>query len=78
MVSVTVYVHVLSNHFVISFCLSPPLCPLFPPSYVLSSPVLESYSALLKSLQEVIHKEGFDVAAPMVRTRTVTILRLFL
>ncbi|KAM8762615.1 elongator complex protein 4 isoform 1-T1 [Acanthopagrus schlegelii] len=26
---------------------------------------LESYSALLKSLQEVIHREGFDVAAPM-------------
>ncbi|XP_040925972.1 elongator complex protein 4 isoform X3 [Betta splendens] len=35
------------------------------------SPVLESYSALLKSLQDIIHKEGFDVAAPMSRPRNI-------
>uniref|UniRef100_A0A671VVY9 Elongator complex protein 4 n=1 Tax=Sparus aurata TaxID=8175 RepID=A0A671VVY9_SPAAU len=32
---------------------------------------LESYSALLKSLQEVIHREGFDVAAPMSKSRNI-------
>ncbi|XP_078106670.1 elongator complex protein 4 isoform X3 [Sander vitreus] len=31
----------------------------------------ESYSALLKSLQEVIHSEGFDVAAPMSKSRNI-------
>uniref|UniRef100_A0A8C9YVP2 Elongator complex protein 4 n=1 Tax=Sander lucioperca TaxID=283035 RepID=A0A8C9YVP2_SANLU len=31
----------------------------------------ESYSALLKSLQEVIHREGFDVAAPMSKSRNI-------
>lgn len=35
--------------------------------YVSSSTILESYSALLKSLQEVIHKNGFDLKTPMVR-----------
>lgn len=30
--------------------------------------MLESYSALLKSLQEVIHKNGFDLKPPMVRS----------
>uniref|UniRef100_A0A3Q2PX22 Elongator complex protein 4 n=1 Tax=Fundulus heteroclitus TaxID=8078 RepID=A0A3Q2PX22_FUNHE len=32
---------------------------------------LESYSALLKSLQEVIHREGFDLAAPMSKSRNI-------
>ncbi|KAI3377100.1 hypothetical protein L3Q82_000299 [Scortum barcoo] len=40
------------------------------------STMLESYSALLKSLQEVIHKEGFDVAAPMDRALMGSITRL--
>ncbi|XP_060897821.1 elongator complex protein 4 isoform X2 [Labrus mixtus] len=31
----------------------------------------ESYSALLKSLQEVIHREGFDLAAPMSNSRNI-------
>ncbi|XP_032368917.1 elongator complex protein 4 [Etheostoma spectabile] len=31
----------------------------------------ESYSALLKSLQEVILREGFDVAAPMSNSRNI-------
>ncbi|KAG8001485.1 Elongator complex protein 4, partial [Nibea albiflora] len=35
------------------------------------STMLESYSALLKSLQEVIHREGFDVAAPMTKSRNI-------
>uniref|UniRef100_A0A3Q3JCP4 Elongator complex protein 4 n=1 Tax=Monopterus albus TaxID=43700 RepID=A0A3Q3JCP4_MONAL len=35
------------------------------------SPMLESYSTLLKSLQEVIHREGFDVAAPMSKSRNI-------
>ncbi|XP_008302043.1 elongator complex protein 4, partial [Stegastes partitus] len=35
------------------------------------SPMIESYSALLKSLQEVIHREGFDVAASMPRSRNI-------
>ncbi|KAM3626029.1 uncharacterized protein V6R79_021518 [Siganus canaliculatus] len=35
------------------------------------SAMLESYSALLKSLQEVIHKEGFEVAAPMSKSRNI-------
>uniref|UniRef100_A0A667WTJ2 Elongator complex protein 4 n=1 Tax=Myripristis murdjan TaxID=586833 RepID=A0A667WTJ2_9TELE len=35
------------------------------------SPMLESYSALLKSLQEVIHKGGFDGAAPMTKSRNI-------
>lgn len=35
---------------------------------VFSSTMLESYSALLKSLQEVIHKKGFDLTTPMVRS----------
>lgn len=35
-------------------------------SSLLSSPMLSSYSALLRSLEEVIHKGGFEVAAPMV------------
>uniref|UniRef100_A0A4W6CFP2 Elongator complex protein 4 n=1 Tax=Lates calcarifer TaxID=8187 RepID=A0A4W6CFP2_LATCA len=35
------------------------------------SPMLESYSALLKSLQEVIHREGFDVAASMSKSRNI-------
>ncbi|XP_068441544.1 elongator complex protein 4 isoform X2 [Clinocottus analis] len=35
------------------------------------SPLLESYSALLKSLQEVINREGFDVAAPMSKSRNI-------
>ncbi|XP_071385832.1 elongator complex protein 4 [Centroberyx affinis] len=35
------------------------------------SPMLESYSALLKSLQEVIHREGFDGAAPMSKSRNI-------
>lgn len=59
--------HVQSNPVVFSFWLSPPLCPLSALSCALFSTMLESYSALLKSLQEVIHREGFDVAAPMVR-----------
>uniref|UniRef100_A0A8C2WVU1 Elongator complex protein 4 n=1 Tax=Cyclopterus lumpus TaxID=8103 RepID=A0A8C2WVU1_CYCLU len=33
--------------------------------------MLESYSALLKSLQEVINREGFDVAAPMTKSRNI-------
>lgn len=32
-----------------------------------SSTILDPYSALLKSLQEVIHKNGFDLKTPMVR-----------
>nr|XP_046240766.1 elongator complex protein 4 isoform X2 [Scatophagus argus] len=40
------------------------------------STALESYSALLKLLQEVIHKEGFDVAAPMDRALMGSITRL--
>ncbi|XP_076003074.1 elongator complex protein 4 isoform X2 [Genypterus blacodes] len=35
------------------------------------SPMLESYSALLKSLQDVIQREGFDVAAPMSNSRNI-------
>ncbi|KAF0043295.1 hypothetical protein F2P81_004632 [Scophthalmus maximus] len=35
------------------------------------SPVLKSYSALLRSLQEVIHREGFDVAASMSKSRNI-------
>uniref|UniRef100_A0A672FKW5 Elongator complex protein 4 n=1 Tax=Salarias fasciatus TaxID=181472 RepID=A0A672FKW5_SALFA len=35
------------------------------------SPMLESYSALLKSLEEVIHREGFDVVAPMPKSRNI-------
>ncbi|XP_067088307.1 elongator complex protein 4, partial [Osmerus mordax] len=35
------------------------------------SPLLQSYSALLQSLQEVIHKEGFDTAAPPSKSRNV-------
>ncbi|XP_074469459.1 elongator complex protein 4 [Sebastes fasciatus] len=35
------------------------------------STILESYSALLKSLQEVINREGFDVAAPMSNSRNI-------
>ncbi|KAM7015925.1 elongator complex protein 4 isoform 2-T2 [Tautogolabrus adspersus] len=35
------------------------------------STMLESYSALLKSLQEVIHREGFDLAAPMSNSRNI-------
>ncbi|KAF3686339.1 Elongator complex protein 4 [Channa argus] len=35
------------------------------------SAVIESYSALLKSVQEVIHREGFDVAAPMSKSRNI-------
>ncbi|KAM6949962.1 elongator complex protein 4 isoform 2-T2 [Lycodopsis pacificus] len=35
------------------------------------STMLESYSALLKSLQEVINREGFDVAAPMSKSRNI-------
>lgn len=66
--------HVLSNPFVFSFWLSPPLCPLSHLSCVLFSTMLESYSALLKSLQEVIHREGFDVAAPMVSTTSESLL----
>lgn len=38
--------------------------------YVFSSTILESYSALLKSLQEVIHKNGFDLKTPMVRSES--------
>lgn len=37
---------------------------------VFSSTMLESYSALLKSLQEVIHKKGFDLTTPMVRSES--------
>uniref|UniRef100_A0AAQ4S0L9 Elongator complex protein 4 n=1 Tax=Gasterosteus aculeatus aculeatus TaxID=481459 RepID=A0AAQ4S0L9_GASAC len=39
-----------------------------PPTH---STMLESYSALLKSLQEVINSEGFDVAAPMSKSRNI-------
>ncbi|CAG5854611.1 unnamed protein product [Menidia menidia] len=35
------------------------------------SPMLESYSAMLKSLQEVIHREGFDLAVPMSKSRNI-------
>ncbi|KAF7665000.1 hypothetical protein LDENG_00156690 [Lucifuga dentata] len=35
------------------------------------SPMLESYTALLKSLQEVIYKEGFDVATAMSKSRNI-------
>ncbi|XP_028299133.1 elongator complex protein 4 [Gouania willdenowi] len=35
------------------------------------SPMLQSYSALLKSLQEVIHREGFFIAAPMSKSRNI-------
>ncbi|XP_071344310.1 elongator complex protein 4 isoform X2 [Trachinotus anak] len=35
------------------------------------SPMLASYSSLLKSLQEVIHREGFEVAAPMLKSRNI-------
>ncbi|KAM7406242.1 hypothetical protein PAMP_000630 [Pampus punctatissimus] len=35
------------------------------------SSMLESYSVLLKSLEEVIHREGFDVAAPMSKSRNI-------
>ncbi|XP_028258180.1 elongator complex protein 4 isoform X2 [Parambassis ranga] len=35
------------------------------------SAMLESYSTLLKSLQEVIHREGFDLAAPMSKSRNI-------
>lgn len=38
-------------------------------SHSFSNARVESYSALLKSLQEVIHREGFDLATPMVRTK---------
>ncbi|XP_062328095.1 elongator complex protein 4 isoform X2 [Osmerus eperlanus] len=40
------------------------------------SPLLQSYSALLQSLQEVIHKEGFDTAAPPSRAMLSRITRL--
>lgn len=35
---------------------------------VFPSTMLESYAALLKSLQEVVHKKGFDLATPVVRS----------
>lgn len=35
--------------------------------------MIESYSALLKSLQEVIHREGFDLSTPMVRTSIISV-----
>ncbi|KAM4593289.1 elongator complex protein 4 isoform 1-T1 [Odontesthes bonariensis] len=35
------------------------------------SPMLESYSALLKSLQEVIQREGFDLTTPMSKSRNI-------
>ncbi|XP_072321218.1 elongator complex protein 4 [Eucyclogobius newberryi] len=35
------------------------------------SPILESYTALLKSLQEVIQKEGFVVAASSAKSRNI-------
>ncbi|XP_047219205.1 elongator complex protein 4 isoform X3 [Girardinichthys multiradiatus] len=38
---------------------------------------VESYSALLRSLQEVIHREGFDLAAPMFsQSKSRNILRV--
>ncbi|KAM6943374.1 elongator complex protein 4 [Xenentodon cancila] len=41
------------------------------PSSTTKSSKLKPYSALLKSLQEVIHREGFDVAAPMSKSRNI-------
>ncbi|XP_029985574.1 elongator complex protein 4 [Sphaeramia orbicularis] len=35
------------------------------------SPMLESYSALLKSLRDVIQREGFEVTAPMSKSRNI-------
>lgn len=35
--------------------------------------MLESYSALLKSLQEVIQKKGFDLSTPMVRSLSLVL-----
>ncbi|XP_049574388.1 elongator complex protein 4 [Syngnathus scovelli] len=35
------------------------------------SPVLEPYAALLKSIEEVISREGFSVAAPMTQSRNI-------
>ncbi|XP_039467376.1 elongator complex protein 4 isoform X2 [Oreochromis aureus] len=40
------------------------------------SRMIESYSALLKSLQEVIHREGFDLSTPMDRALMGNITRL--
>ncbi|XP_041647613.1 elongator complex protein 4 isoform X1 [Cheilinus undulatus] len=42
-----------------------------PLSFAIFSTMLESYSALLKSLQEVIHREGFDLATPMSNSRNI-------
>uniref|UniRef100_A0A3B4GQK0 Elongator complex protein 4 n=1 Tax=Pundamilia nyererei TaxID=303518 RepID=A0A3B4GQK0_9CICH len=36
-----------------------------------NSRMIESYSALLKSLQEVIHREGFDLSTPMSMSRNI-------
>ncbi|XP_036066536.1 elongator complex protein 4 isoform X2 [Oryzias melastigma] len=47
-----------------------------PPSSGTHSPKLESYSALLKSLQEVIQREGFDLNAPLDRALMGSITRL--
>lgn len=58
--------HILNKAFVFSFWVSASLFPFFLPC-ALSSRMIESYSALLKSLQEVIHREGFDLSTPMVR-----------
>ncbi|CAG05700.1 unnamed protein product, partial [Tetraodon nigroviridis] len=43
------------------------------PSPASSTPstILESYSALLKSLQEVIHKNGFDLKTPVSNSRNI-------
>ncbi|XP_023809294.1 elongator complex protein 4 [Oryzias latipes] len=35
------------------------------------SPKLESYSALLKSLRDVIQREGFDLTAPLPKSRNI-------
>ncbi|XP_019751409.1 elongator complex protein 4 [Hippocampus comes] len=35
------------------------------------SPVLDSYAALLKSIEEVIRREGFSVAAPLTKSRNI-------
>ncbi|KAM9409130.1 elongator complex protein 4 isoform 2-T2 [Pholidichthys leucotaenia] len=35
------------------------------------SPMLPSYSSLLKSLQEVIHKEGFEITVPASMSRNI-------
>ncbi|KAG7270927.1 hypothetical protein CRUP_025678 [Coryphaenoides rupestris] len=48
----------------------------YPPEHSAESsatrgPQLESYAALLRSIQEVIHKEGFDGAAPPAKSRNV-------